>query len=537
MTEVAATPDPNALPTHAEAERRYTRIAWAIIGVGALFRFVSWNANVSFFIDEAMVMLNVIERDFAGLLEELSYNQAAPPFFLWLEKLALLAAGDSERVLRFVPFVASLVGLPLFHRLARRWLAPQAALIALAAFASALPLIYFAAEAKPYSGDVLVTIVTLLFAEVAQRRGLRGSVAAGFAVWGAVALWLSYPAVIVLVGVGLVRILPPLVRRDFGAVLRESPVYLVWVTSLGLHYFLSLQEAGSDPFFKDHFASFRLPLPPTSFWELRQLSTAFFRAFNTVLGYPYPGIAGLAFVLGWMALMRRNPHAVALISAPLGIAWMLSNLEVYPFEGRLILYLAPILAVGVGAGAWDLVERTWASTRVVAIVFVTLLLALPLELAYGRLHTPRQREESRPVLEDVAERIEPEDTVYVYYGAQYAYRYYSDRLGLPDEITLDPFVIAPSGTRVREPVPAETRTLLGPSGRRDWHVYIDDLDRLGGRGRVWFVFSHVWVLLGINEQELVLFHLDRTGAERLDEIRGLGAAAFLYDLAPEEGSL
>lgn len=136
------------------------------------------------------------------------------------------------------------------------------------------------------------------------------------------------------------------------------------------------------------------------------------------------------------------------------------------------------------------------------------------------------------MLEHVSAEIQPGDFVYVYYGAQYAYRYYSDRYGLPDELELDPFVISATGTQTREPLTPERRNALGPSGRRDWDVYIDDLSRLHDRRRVWFVFSHVWTLLRGNEQELVIFHLDRLGAKRLDEIREVGAAAFLYDLDP-----
>jgi len=58
-----------------------------------------------------------------------------------------------------------------------------------------------------------------------------------------------------------------------------------------------------------------------------------------------------------------------------------------------------------------------------------------------------------------------------------------------------------------------------------------DLERLRDRGRVWFIFSHVWFLLGTDERVL-LFHLDRLGARRLDEISRKGAAAYLYEFTP-----
>ncbi len=507
-------------------------LSWSLIAVGAVLRIASWLADASLFVDEAMVSLNVMERSWWDLLLPLNYNQVAPLGFLWLQKAVLVTAGDSERALRFAPLMSSLIALPLFDRLARRWLSPAPAVIALAVFALALPLSYFAAEAKPYSIDVTIAVATLLFADIVRQRGLGGIFGVAFALWGALAVWLSYPSVILLVAVGLVRVSSRLRDRDIARLLRESPVYVTWVVSLGAHWWLAINVAGDDPFFKAHFSRFVLPLIPTSPHELRALSTAYFRMFKMVLGLDYPGIAGFAFAIGWLAIVRRNFAIASLATAPILVAWVLSNRQIYPFEGRLILYLAPILCVGVGAGAWELVERTRETSRVVGAAFLVMLLALPLDASVARLRNPRLREEIRPVLEHVSRQIEPGDSIYVYYGAQYAYRYYSDRLGLPDEIELDSFVISPSGTTTRSSLAPTRRVALGPSSRRDWKVYIDDLQRLNDRGRVWFVFSHVWALLGIDEQELILFHLDHLGARRLDEIREPGAAAFLYDLNP-----
>lgn len=513
---------------------RLIKLSWTLIAIGAVLRLGSWLADASLFVDEAMVSLNLIERGWSELLLPLSYKQMAPPGFLWLQKSMVSLFGEGERALRFAPLFSSLIALPLFDRLARRWLSPPASVVALAVFVLAPPLTFFAAEVKPYSIDVTITIGTLLFAEAARRRGLGGWLGVAFAIWGGLAVWISYPSVIVLTGVGLVLLIPKLRGREWASVLRDSAVYITWVIGLGLHWLLVMHDASGDPFFQQHFSPFRLPLVPLGFSDLRALSSAFFRMFNMVLGFAYPGIAGFAFALGWWVLARRNVAIAALLTTPILIAWVLSNRQIYPFEGRLILYLAPILCVGIGAGAWELWERTRDRTRVVGLVFLVMLLAPPLDESQARFRDPREREEIRPVLEHVAENLAPGDTIYVYYGAQYAYRYYSGRIGLPDDFELDPFLFSAEGTTTRAPLAKERRVALGPSGRRNWNVYIDDLDRLRDRDRVWFVFSHIWHLLGTDEHKLVLFHLDRIGARRLDEIRKKGAAAYLYDLKPRD---
>jgi hypothetical protein len=103
-------------------------------------------------------------------------------------------------------------------------------------------------------------------------------------------------------------------------------------------------------------------------------------------------------------------------------------------------------------------------------------------------------------------RGRPEDLVYVYYGAEPAFRYYTMRGGLPPG-----------------------RVVFGSLNRDDLGQYLQEVDRLAGRRRVWLVFTHVFRRLGIDEERFLLHHLDRRGVRR-DAIVGEGATAYLYDL-------
>ena len=70
--------------------------------------------------------------------------------------------GYSEETLQFVPLAAGVAAIVLFAHLAHRYLATWTAVIATAMFVVSDGLIYYASELKPYSSDVLVTIVLLL---------------------------------------------------------------------------------------------------------------------------------------------------------------------------------------------------------------------------------------------------------------------------------------------------------------------------------------------------------------------------------------
>src|ERR1044071_4238919 len=96
------------------------RVAWAIIIFGIALRATLYVYKTALYVDEGALSLNLINRSFAGLLQPLDSEQAAPVGFLFIEKLALLAFGESEYALRLFPFLFSLVALYLFYEVARR---------------------------------------------------------------------------------------------------------------------------------------------------------------------------------------------------------------------------------------------------------------------------------------------------------------------------------------------------------------------------------------------------------------------------------
>src|SRR5436305_401856 len=119
--------------------------------------------------DEAALVVNVLDNDFAGLLGPLRWHEAAPPLFLWIERAVVLILGDDLLALRLFPFLASCVALLLMASLSRSLLPAAAVPWAVFLFAFADPLAWHACEAKPYSSDVLAT-VRLLYVHCAGRQ-------------------------------------------------------------------------------------------------------------------------------------------------------------------------------------------------------------------------------------------------------------------------------------------------------------------------------------------------------------------------------
>lgn len=520
----------------------------ALVIFGAALRVYAYAGNPSLWLDEAALAHNVIGRSFAGLLAPLDRQQVAPLGFLWLERGAVSLFGSSEYALRLVPLLASLAALPLFALVARRLLAPIAAIFALALFATATPLLYFAAEMKQYSLDVAVVLalfaLALPKAEATDRASRARFISArrltAVAVAGIVAPWLSQPSVFVLGGVALYLALPYV---HTGSVERRTaarslaPVYLLWALSGGVSILRSLSEvtpsdrADLQRFWERGF----LPISKGAMASAHWLGTTA----HDVFGWLFPPIVAVVaivlFVLGIVALVRRHDGSAMLLLAPLALVLVASALRLYPVSFRLLLFTTPSLLLATGAGAeWLLTiagslgagRATGASGEYSAsgegpvlatrrsnplasagTLGVTAALALlAARSAMTMVEIPFYREELRPIVHYLAEHRERDDAIYVYYASAPAFEYYAARDGIPR-----------SAYRV------------GSCSRDDWRRYVSEIAELRGRPRVWFVLSHPYNKSGIREDSLFLQYFSTVG-RRIDSASAVGAELSLYDM-------
>ena len=110
--------------------------------------------------------------------------------------------GGSEWTLRLFPLGCGLCALALFWRLAAATLTGWAVPYAFGLFAIGVPLVDFSAQVKRSSSDILSTVVVLCAVFWHGQRPFSVRRAAGLAAVGAVVVWLSQPAVFVLIGAG-----------------------------------------------------------------------------------------------------------------------------------------------------------------------------------------------------------------------------------------------------------------------------------------------------------------------------------------------
>lgn len=110
-------------------------LALLIICFGIFVRLSQYFSNRALWGDEASLALNIVNRSYLELLQPLDRNQAAPPGFLWIEKLFTQILGNNEYALRLFPLISGIVSLIAFYKLGKWAVSALALPIAVILFA------------------------------------------------------------------------------------------------------------------------------------------------------------------------------------------------------------------------------------------------------------------------------------------------------------------------------------------------------------------------------------------------------------------
>jgi hypothetical protein len=472
--------------------RRFARVQLAILVLGAALRLWQYLASGSLFIDELAIAHNVVGRPLWILLATpLADDQSAPRGFLLVEKLFVKAFGPGDLVLRAFPLLCAQASLLLFRRLASRVVGPVGSTLALALFATSMPLIYAGAEVKQYSTDVVVAIaLTLLALDLHSNPPRTGAHIAAAAAAGVVGAWFSQPAVLVLAGVGAALLW--LLRRDRAALRPLGIVSIVWgVASLGA---TSTALALLRPDTRDYLHriwghGFPPPSPRAwlaSFWPIDRLHDLFVLSNGrdpVSHAYPAPWLYVIMILAGVVALLRRARGPALIVIAPVAATLLAALAGQYPFADRLIDFLLPALFLAIVAAAeWI---GGWLARGPVRGAVAALLIA-PALTPIVRFPPPWRTEDVRPLMEYLRTHRKPADRIYVYYGARQAMQFYAPLMG-----------IAPDAYQV------------GACSRGESRRYLAQIDAFRGLSRVWILIAHT--LTRFSERDVIVSYLDSIG--------------------------
>lgn len=163
-------------PAAAPAVASGTALLFAMIGVGAVLRFVALT-HQSFWYDET-VSTRLAQADLVDILAGRARDLGNPPFHLILLHVWTKIFGPGDAAARALSAIAGIASIPLVYVVARRLLEQRAALLAVALFALSPVQVYFGQEARVYSLvtlECLASMACLLRAVDVDARGRLGA--------------------------------------------------------------------------------------------------------------------------------------------------------------------------------------------------------------------------------------------------------------------------------------------------------------------------------------------------------------------------
>ncbi len=372
-----------------------------IVGVGIVFRVAQYLADRPFWMDEHSLAANVVPGRYGGLFGPLHNNQLAPPGFLAVARLACRALGSSRMALRVVPLLSGIASLFLFLVLCRRSLQPVPLLIAVALFAVTDDLIAYCAELKQYETDVAAALICTLLGLAMASRPIPISRWLGFAAAGALVVWFSHPSAFVLAGVGTTLIVAAIGRRAWPDAAAFGVVCLAWLASFAVVHAVAMEQLHHGREMWAFWGFAFPPWPPATLhhaaWPALRLLYYFVNplSFETPLNPGLSALLGLGFfAVGVVSIWKRDRILFGMLMLPIAFTLGAAFLRLYPFHGRLILFLAPSYLLPIAEGAARIGERF--NRRAVWALILAALFLYPVLRDLNHLLTPRVRGDFSP---------------------------------------------------------------------------------------------------------------------------------------------
>jgi len=484
-----------------------TSAKWPVLIFLLLIALLAWQYffNRSLWLDEAMLSVNIVQRDFAGLSHPLDYAQVAPILFLWIEKLFTTIFGNSEMALRIFPFLSSIASLFLVYSVANLLTGNRyIALITLCLVGLTPQFVYYGSEVKQYATDVTILLILyyLTLSEssfVRQKRWLLLSIA------GVVSIFISNAAVVSMTVVGILLLIQAV--RDPKRRLPVGITFAIWAVTFCIYYGLFIWHHPSEKIMKSYWQNSFMPVGKPAImvkWWMNRT----FHLFSELL----PGLGPSKFYiftfllyaasLGHL-LIRRQYRLVYLLTAPILLHVLLSALQLYPFDIRLVLYHLPLYCIVLAYGIYQsaiLIGKKRAVAVAIGILGVAIFAGKILS------NFPMKVEEMRPLITRVNTEIQPGEAAYIYFYTTPVYVYYTE-----------------TGRVHFKDANVYTGTL-----HRDNTLLAGDLRNV--KGHVWLFFSHVHPTDGKRQEERRMISDLQQRGEVLKEFEEKGAAVYQMDL-------
>lgn len=321
-------------------------IAVLIILVGLFLRLKYYFGNMPFSQDECLLSICLYEKKFYEFFLGLNNDVKIPPFFGILVYSLLKIAGHTFETFRIIPMFSSCASVILFFLLLKNYLKSKlAVLLGLAIFAVNFRMIFYTAETRPYSWDVMWCIIFLILYKSFSIKNITYKRVFLYFIISCGAVLTSFPLMFIIPAMVIAKCIEEKTYNFksliilFGVMTACLYLYLI---DLNLYKFM-------NNFWSNAIDGF-LELNVKSFCFLfDQLYRYLFSEINiNLLKLPHIAIYNfmeILSVLGVIVFIRqKNTDCLCLFFIIL-INLAASYFKIYPFAQRVCLYLLPVLII------------------------------------------------------------------------------------------------------------------------------------------------------------------------------------------------
>lgn len=370
--------------------------------------------------DEAALLINAMDKSYTEHYGPLFYAEAAPPFFLHVERFLGEWSNENLLVLRSFPFLVSCATFLALCWISLRYLPPLAgcALALLAAVSDRM--LWHCCEAKPYAVDAAIAMCVLclflLFVRPkawTEQSDIDPKRMARFlwtmALLTPLFIWMSFPACFVLGGAVLAATYFTIRQKSYALF---API-TVFTLFLGISFLLLLTgpiHAQSQEALLNDWTTL---LPDfENYWSI---PGRFLLRAVEVGRYAAEPIGHVLLIFALVAVIQlwRNGQQVLvlLLVGPFALLWCAWFMGKYPMgPSRVVLFLTPALLILIALGMQYVWDQTRQRRPLVTAALV-LLLSIPVGQTVFRAIAPWPRAGTGDALAYLRKESMPTDTV------------------------------------------------------------------------------------------------------------------------------
>lgn len=428
----------------------YSILLYLIILLGILLRLKGLNYNPSMWHDECALGWNIKFKGYLDYFGLLRYMQMAPPLFMIMTKLTVKMLGISDYNLRLIPFLFSCMSFIAFYFLAKKTLTVKSSVFwALFLFAINEKLINFSFEFKPYSSDVFFAITCLLFFLNLNIEKLTNKKTLFYGILLAIIPWFSFTSVFVILG-GFVDLIIKKGKWKKGkenTVEHEThnklfsyssfqlfnlyaPTIISLLVYLKIYLFANYTGTNMILYWQNKF----LTLNPLTFLSLLAENLKYF-----FFPVKYVLFTLILLVWGGVIFYKEKLEFFSICVISFVLVLLASLLHIYPFSGRLVLFLIPIFLLFL-VKPLDTISFD-KKIRLFIILMLTLFTFGPQMVKINDFiysSDISKGENPRELMQFMVENLKPTDIIFINRDSNIEYAYYSSFYKIKNKFIQEP---------------------------------------------------------------------------------------------------